>query len=110
MIRDVKSGIRQFISRPLFSFLVTLLLAVGIGSNVLIFGFIDTLLLKPLPVRDPGNLWVLESVREKQVMPNQSFSSSRSCASAAISLQVSPPSRNGAESLPTLRGKRTGCD
>jgi predicted permease len=74
MIGDLESGLRQFQRKPLFSTLVTLLLAVGIGSNVLIFGFIDTLLLKPLPVRDPENLWVLQSIRERQVMPNLSFS------------------------------------
>ena len=74
MILDLRSALRQFIHKPLFSSLVVLLVAVGIGANVLIFGFIDTLLLKPLPVRNPENLWVLESIREKQVQPNLEFS------------------------------------
>jgi predicted permease len=74
MIRDLQAGFRQFAHKPLFSVLAVLLLSVGIGANVLIFGFIDTLILKPLPVRNPQNLWLLEGVREQQVRPNVSFS------------------------------------
>lgn len=74
MIRDLRSGFRQFSNKPLFSALVVLLVAVGIGANILIFGFIDTLLLKPLPVRNPENLWILQSVRKKQTAPSIDFS------------------------------------
>jgi predicted permease len=74
MIRDFNSALRQFRNKPLFSALVTLLVAVGVGANVLIFGFVDILLLKPLPVRNPDNLWILETVREKQVQPSLEFS------------------------------------
>ncbi len=74
MIRDLRSGLRQFSHKPFFSALVVLLVAVGIGANILIFGFIDTLLLKPLPVKNPRSLWVLESVRQKQIQPTLDFS------------------------------------
>jgi len=74
MIRDLKSGLRQFLQKPLFSALVVLLIAIGIGANLLIFSFIDTLLLKPLPVKNPNNLWVLQSVRKKQIQPSLDFS------------------------------------
>jgi hypothetical protein len=67
MMRDLRAGLRQFVNKPLFSALAVLLLAVGIGANVVIFDFVDTLVLKPLPVRDPQNLWLLESAHEKQV-------------------------------------------
>lgn len=73
MIRDFSYGLRQFFHRPFFCALVVLLLAMGIGANILIFGFIDTLLLKPLPVRNPENLWVLQSIHTKQVEPNLDF-------------------------------------
>jgi predicted permease len=76
-MRDLKSGLRQFLHKPLFSALAVLLLAIGIGANVLIFGFVDTLLLKPLPVRHPENLWLLESVRKQQLRPDISFSYSQ---------------------------------
>jgi len=73
MIRDFSYGLRQFIHRPFFCALVVALVAIGIGANILIFGFIDTLLLKPLPVRHPENLWILQSIHTKQVEPNQDF-------------------------------------
>jgi len=62
MIRDFRSGLRQFVHKPFFSALIVMLVAIGIGANILIFGLIDTLLLKPLPVRNPENLWVLETL------------------------------------------------
>lgn len=74
MIGDLTSGLRQFLHKPLFSGLVVLLIAVGIGANLLIFGFIDTLLLKPLPVRNPNNLWAVQSIHSKQFQPSLDFS------------------------------------
>ena len=68
---------RQFIHKPLFCGLVALLVAIGIGANILIFGFIDTLLLKPLPVRDPEHLWMLESIHPKQLQPSTDFTYSQ---------------------------------
>ena len=73
-MRELQAGFGQFVRKPLFSALAVLLLAVGIGANVLIFSFIDALLLKPVPVRDPANLWLLEGEREQQVRPNLDFS------------------------------------
>ncbi len=75
MMGDFKSGLRQFAHKPLFSALAVLLLSIGIGANVLIFGLLDTLLLKPLPVRNPQNLWLLETNHKQQVNgPDLGFS------------------------------------
>ncbi len=57
----------------LFSFVFVMLLAMGIGTNTVIFSFIDTLILKPLPVLDPQNLVLLEKIRQKQVRPDTEF-------------------------------------
>ena len=73
MIRDFISGFRQFLHKPFLSGLVVLLVSIGIGANILIFGFIDTLLLKPLPVRDPNNLWMLQSNHSRQLEPSADF-------------------------------------
>ncbi len=73
MTRDFISGFRQFRHKPLFCALVVLLISIGIGANILIFGFIDTLLLKPLPVRNPENLWILQSNHSRQVEPSVDF-------------------------------------
>ncbi len=56
-----------------FHLTVVLLLALGVGSNTLVFSLLNELLLKPLPVRDPGNLYLLETNEPVQVRPNTFF-------------------------------------
>jgi len=73
MWRDLQYGLRQVRRNRLFSGTAILLLAIGIGSNTLVFSLVNELLLKPLPVRDPGNLYLLEKNREKQVRPDVDF-------------------------------------
>ena len=73
MWRNLQYGLRQLRCNRLFSALVILLLAIGIGSNTLVFSLVNELLLKPLAVRDPGNLYLLEKNREKQVRPDVDF-------------------------------------
>jgi len=73
MWRDLQYGLRQVRRNRVFSGFVILLLAIGIGSNTLVFSLVNELLLKPLPVRDPGNLYLLEKNREKQVRPDVDF-------------------------------------
>src|SRR3954465_5895893 len=41
---------------PGFTCVAILSLALGIGANTAIFSLIDALMLRPLPVRDPGGL------------------------------------------------------
>jgi predicted permease len=53
---------------------IVLLLALGIGSNTLVFSLVNELLLKPLPVRDPENLYLLEHVERLQVRPDTMLS------------------------------------
>jgi len=73
MWRNLQYGLRQLRRNRLFSALVILLLAIGIGSNTLVFSLVNELLLKPLAVRDPGNLYLLEKNCEKQVRPDVDF-------------------------------------
>jgi hypothetical protein len=42
-----------------FTALAVLSLALGIGANTAIFSFMDAILLRSLPVSDPGSLAVL---------------------------------------------------
>src|SRR5690348_724126 len=70
MWREVRYSFRQWRQNKTFTAIVILLLGIGLGANALIFGFVNALLLKPLPVRDPGNLFLIEKMREKQVRPD----------------------------------------
>lgn len=50
------AALRSLRAHPLFSGLVILLLALGIGANTAIFGVVHAVLLKPLPYPEPGEL------------------------------------------------------
>lgn len=54
--RDVRFGVRLLCRSPVFALAVVLLLGIGIGANTLIFSFVNTLLLRPLPVRNAERL------------------------------------------------------
>jgi predicted permease len=73
MWRDLHFGFRQLRRNRLFSAVVIVLLALGIGANTLVFSLVNELLLKPLPIRNPENFYRLESNTEKQVRPDTSF-------------------------------------
>jgi predicted permease len=60
LVRDVRYAFRTLGRTPGFTFVVILMLALGIGSNAAIFSMLDQLLYRPLPVHDPGSLVLLD--------------------------------------------------
>src|SRR5579875_2723837 len=73
MWRDFQYGLRQLRGQKLFTGTVILLLALGIGSNTVIFSFVNSLLLRRLPVRAPENLYLLEKHSAREVRADTSF-------------------------------------
>ena len=57
--QDTRYGLRMLRKNPSLSVVAVISLALGIGANTAIFGLIDALLFKPLPVRDPQSLFFL---------------------------------------------------
>ncbi len=57
--QDVRYGCRTMITNKAFSALAVLLLALGIGANTAIYSFMESILLRSLPVADPESLVVL---------------------------------------------------
>jgi putative ABC transport system permease protein len=56
VIRDFKYAIRSFVRRPLFTAVIVLTLALGIGSNVALFSVANAVLLRALPYDQPEEL------------------------------------------------------
>jgi predicted permease len=57
--QDCRYGLRTIAANKTFSMLAILSLALGIGANTAIYSFMDSLLLRSLPVSDPETLAVL---------------------------------------------------
>jgi predicted permease len=58
---DVRYGLRLLAASPVFTTIAVLSLAIGIGANCAIFSFADALLLRPLPVARPGEVFTVGS-------------------------------------------------
>ena len=56
LVKDLRYAGRTFRQNPMFTAVAVGSLALGIGVNTAIFSLIDALLLKTLPVDDPGRL------------------------------------------------------
>jgi len=58
-IQDVRYGLRQIRRSPGFTAVAVLTLALGIGANSAIFTLVNAVMLKSLPVPNPGELYRL---------------------------------------------------
>ncbi len=70
VLHDVRLGLRTLIKSPLFTAAVVLTLGLGVGANAAVFTIVNRLLLQPLPVRDPGGLYVLAVHHEGNEEPH----------------------------------------
>jgi len=56
--RDLRFGLRRLLSAPGYSIAAVATLALAIGASTAIFSAVYSVLLKPMPIRDPGSLVV----------------------------------------------------
>ena len=56
LLQDVRFGFRQLLKKPGFAALAIISMALGIGANTSIFSLVDTVLLRPLAVKEPAQL------------------------------------------------------
>ena len=56
LVQDLRHGVRLLAKHPGFTSVAVLSLGLGVGANSAVFSFADALLLRPLPVRSPGDV------------------------------------------------------
>jgi predicted permease len=76
LVQDLRYGLRMLAKSPGFTAVVILSLALGIGANTAIFSLIDAVMLKSLPVRQPGQLVMLTWVSKGQSYVIQDYDGS----------------------------------
>lgn len=63
--QDLRYGAHSLAASPLFTTLAVLTLALGIGANTTIFSVINALVFRPLPLREPERLVLIDEVNLK---------------------------------------------
>jgi hypothetical protein len=91
VLSDVRFGVRMLRKSPTVTAAALISLALGIGVCIAAFSVLDTLILKPLPVRDPNRLVQLTYPTEGAEAEEEMFSQPlleclRSATSARIEL------------------------
>jgi predicted permease len=73
-LRDLKIGTRTLLRTPGFAAIAVLVMALGIGANIALFTLVRSVLLKPLPFRDPDRLMRLYEYSSNDKYPYNSSS------------------------------------
>ena len=56
MLKDIRYGVRSLLKRPGLTAVALITLALGIGVNTAIFSAVDSVLLRPLPFKEPDRV------------------------------------------------------
>lgn len=60
LFQDILYGLRGLRRAPVFAAVALLTLAIGMGANTAMFSVLNTVLLRPLPFRDPSQIVILQ--------------------------------------------------
>src|SRR5271170_523750 len=73
MNADFRLALRQLRKSPGFAVAAVLTLALAIGANAVVFSVLNALVLRPLNLPHPENLYMLERAFERGSTPSQSY-------------------------------------
>jgi putative ABC transport system permease protein len=65
LFQDLRYGARILLKQPAVTLVAVVTLALGIGANTAIFSLVNSILLRPLPFRDPDNVVLLMQASPK---------------------------------------------
>ena len=60
-LQEIRHSLRMLARSPGFTIVAALSIALGIGVNSALFSFHDAILLRPLPVREPGSIMTIST-------------------------------------------------
>lgn len=72
--QDLRFGYRQLRKSPGFTAVALLWLALGIGANAMIFSLISTILLRPLPITRPEQVFAVHQIKQRNLSAMQTMS------------------------------------
>src|ERR1022692_4977906 len=73
MLHDLRYALRTLRKSPGFALVAILSLALGIGANSAIFSLADAILLRPLPIPQPGHVLNLRTATPSTPLDGVSF-------------------------------------
>jgi predicted permease len=102
VIQDLRYAIRQMRKTPGFAAVAVITLALGIGANTAIFSLLNAVMLRTLPVKDPGQL-ILLKWKAKGIPQTKASSSYANCP------QGSGPALQGGDIISDVPLDSQGC-
>ncbi len=83
LLQDLRFALRQMRRSPGFAVTAVLTLALGIAANVIVFGVLQALILRPLDVPHPDRVMTLARHRTRTIH----FSPIRKCGMCAMEIR-----------------------
>ena len=99
---DLRYALRMLLKQPAFTLPVLLALALGIGVNTTIFGFVDGLLFRPLPIdrlEEVVRISAVDPDRNPTDYFNSSYPSTATIATRRPRSPASQPTRTPRKSI-----------